>query len=324
MQMTQIDTISSQILKSLFEPEIAALNVEAISKKLGVHRLTVSRRLKSLYKEKIITQVMPRLEWSELGKTLLTLHLMKLRVDDIDASIKTSKKSKEILAYGDVSSERDINRFELSVHDNLESYIANEERRKGPRLSVHHTILTHIPLKGLTHWPIVDLIKNAPGLEKYDTLTGKILTEIFTKDYVRINENAIAKKVGVNRLTVKRRIEKLKNSGLIRRIAPEINWQKVGLPFSVITLIDFEANQRDKIMKTSTTYGRIRWSGACTSESTLNTFILSLHPDLQNYVWWMKKIKERHEKHFGGGSIRAFLPTSMVTWNDPRKLLPST
>lgn len=319
--MTHIDDTSEQILKMLFKPEMAAINVEALSRKLGVHRLTVSRRLDRLYEDGVLTAIQPRIEWGELGCDLITLMLMKLRITDVKARVGVAKRSPEVLAYGAVSSERDINRFEISAHSSLESYISSQEHRRGPNLSPHHTIVAHMPTKKMTHWPLLSLIQNAPGLHSRDSLTQKIITEIFSDDYVRINENAIGRDVGVNRLTVKRRIEKMRKTGLIRRIAPEINWHNLGLPLSVITLIHFDAGKVEKIMDYAASFGRVRWSGPCTTESTLNTFVLSLHPDFRSYVLWVNKVREKYEKWFGGHSIRAFLPSGMVRWNDPRKLL---
>ncbi len=320
--MTGRDRLAFEALQHTFSEGVATLNIEALARKLEVHRLTAARRVERLYEEKVLTPPQPRIEWGKLGRGLMTLTLTKLKAGQRKKRREQAEREPQLLAYGETSSERDINWFELSAWLDIEHYLKRQEKAK--RLNPHHTIIAHMPTRRMAHWPIASLVERAPAMKNMDKLTQNLLLEIFSRSYVKVNENAVARRLGVHRQTVKRRLDAMEKGGLVRRVAPEIRWEKLGLPLCVITLIDFDPAKRGEITKHAASSGRVRWSGPCTSESTLNTFLLSLHADLQGYVDWMEGLRESFEKSMGGHSVRAFVPTEAVVWNDPRKLLEAS
>jgi len=173
-----------------------------------------------------------------------------------------------------------------------------------------------------------------------DELDLRIITEL--QDDGRKASTEIARKLGVPRTTVARRIERLVSQRIIT-IGVFANSQRIGLPLHVMIEVDVEPRKHAAVVAALVTLDEIRWVGTATghydillegmlrSNAHLQHFLIEVLGTIDGitrlstahilgieklaFNWEQMRLANRNETERGGGGITMYRPPKN---DDPR------
>ena len=128
--------------------------------------------------------------------------------------------------------------------------------------------------------------KEEPYEFEIDELDRRIITEL--QDNGRKPSTAIARRLGVPRPTVARRIERLVNQKIIT-VGAFANGQRIGLPIHVMILINIVPQQHECVSEAVIALDEVRWVGVATGPfDLLIEGMLRSHDHLHHFL--LKKL----------------------------------
>jgi Lrp/AsnC family leucine-responsive transcriptional regulator len=251
--ITQKDIL---ILKKLFED--GRMSSSSISKEIDLGREIVNYRIKRLIKENLIVKFIPKINEKAMHYNEYII-LLKLNLDDDISKENFIKENigNKYLAWTIKSKSgwdliirlyaASIDEFKEKLSEILEGY--------SDILANYYTIITSSEIKETEKETVFEnlfnehltkndfaIIKGEQKLLQIDDKDKQII-DLLEND-ARAQYKDIAEKVGVSSDTVKYRIDKLKEQGIIQNIIPIINYNKIGLVYCA-AIIKFNFLNKD-------------------------------------------------------------------------------
>ncbi|MFT4244056.1 MAG: winged helix-turn-helix transcriptional regulator [Candidatus Woesearchaeota archaeon] len=213
----------------------------SISKDIDLGREIINYRIKRLVKENLIVKFVPKLREGS-GSYQEYVILLKLKLEDViskEQFIKNTIGNKYLVWILKSNEGWDliVKLYALNVEE-FQTKLAEILEIFSEVLAKYYTILSANPIKEAQREILLEsvfqdsiqddfqTIKNVEMNFKIDD-TDKELLELLSADG-RVQYKDMAEKLHVSADTVKYRIEKLKQQGLIERFEPVINFSKLG------------------------------------------------------------------------------------------------
>lgn len=235
----------------------------SISKEIDLGREIVNYRIKRLIKENLIVKFVPKINEKALNYQEYII-LLKLNIADEVSREKFIRENvgNKYLIWT-VKSEsgwdlivrlyaQDINEFKEKLQEILNNFssvltsyytiISSEEIKESEKEVLSHNLFDEKMVK--KDFKVIKKTEPIIHLDEKDKQIIKLLEED-----ARIQYKEIADKLDISSDTVKYRIDKMKNQGIIENFAPIINFNKLGL-FQFATIIKFQyldKNEENKL-----------------------------------------------------------------------------
>ncbi|RLF59334.1 MAG: hypothetical protein DRN27_02895 [Thermoplasmata archaeon] len=222
------DEINLRLILYLVSGEGISVNIDALSKSLNLHRVTVKKKLKKLIDLNFIT--LPFYPFSYLYKAYPMLILVKADMPRSKDVIDFFKDDSHIFAAFSCM-EGAYNTFLIEYFKDLESYHGWREKivteykipSREQRSPADATIFTNkLMFKNNPNCLANDLINH---LDKGGNLVIKnevldshyfsILSLLLKGRHIQRNDSFLARELGINRKTIKRRVDRLIEGGII-------------------------------------------------------------------------------------------------------------
>jgi DNA-binding Lrp family transcriptional regulator len=253
------DQLNLRILRYLVSGEGVSINIRAMSKDLKIHRATVKRKLNLLYSSNILTR--PFYPFPYLYEAYPLLILVKADMPRSKDIIDFLKDDSHIFAAFSCM-EGPYNTFLIEFFKDLESYhdwrekIVKEHKipSRGTRSPGDAKIFSNkLTFKYDPNCFINDLsedFKNNKKININDVVLDKNSFDIFVKvmngEHVQRSDAFLSEEIGINRKTVKKRIEILLKEKIIGR--PKCFFPDLFIPPGytfIVTMIEVKSRISD-------------------------------------------------------------------------------
>lgn len=258
MQLLE-DELNLRLLMHMVSGEGASVNISSISKDLGIHRATVKRKLDLLFNSQILTR--PFYPFPYLNEAYPLLILVKADMPRTKYVIDFLKDDSHIFAAFSCM-EGPYNTFLIEFFKDLESYhswrerivndykIPSRENRSPADAYIFSNKLTFkYEPNCLSKYLLKEFEKNnllTINDISLDEYSFKILYNLLKGKYLQRNDTFLSKELGINRKTVKRRLDlliKQKILGEPRCFFPDL-FVPPGYNF-IVSMIEIKSNASD-------------------------------------------------------------------------------
>ena len=325
------DEINLRLLRHLVSGEAASVNIRAISKDLKIHRDTAKRKLESLYNSNILTH--PFYPFSHLYKAYPMLILVKTDMPRSKDVIDFLKDDSHIFASFSCM-EGPYNTFLVEFFKDLESYhdwresivkehkIPSREGRSPGDATIFSNKLTfkydpNCFIKRI----YAEFEKNKKmniGDTTLDKISFKILYNVMNGMHIRRNDTFLSEELGINRKTVKNRMDILMKEKILD--TPKCFFPNLFVPPDynlIVTMIEVKSRISDirNFMINHNNVSRAQEA----STGRYNLLIFSAFKKIENFFNMGEELFSKYP-----GSIGAieniFLSSNMIHAIKPQKL----
>lgn len=325
------DELNLRILRYLVSGQGVKVNISALARKLDIHRATVKRRIENLYENKILNE--PQYPFPQLFKEYPLLILVKADIPRTQDAKEFYKNESNIFAAFSCM-EGPYNTLLIEFFKDLESYHRWREQiiedQKIPsrfnRSAAHVDIFSNkLTFKYEPNCFIKDMKKEYEqkgsitiGEEKLDDASFKILENLTNGKCIRTNDSFIARELGSNRKTVKRRIENLIDEGIIDD--PKCYFPNLFIPPGynlVVTMIEVKSRGDD--IKKYLRYDNHVSRAIETSTERYNILLFSAFQTIEDFFSWGENLNSRFPGCIGAIS-NTILSSRMIHTINPQKV----
>jgi len=325
------DELNLQLLSKLCSGEGLAINLSFLAKKLRRHRNTVRERVRELTSFNVIDR--PISPFFALFKERTLLVAVYADLPDNQQVQRWLRDDSHIFAAFRVR-EGEYNMMLFELHKDLWGYhtwreaIVREGKIPGRGVRVPATPIY------LSNALMEKYAPNAPAqlirqdfLEKrvkeingcaLDELTIRILTSLTSGEGISVNENLLAKALGVHRRTVSDRINKMIDAEIILR--PVCRFPSFFVPPNFLLVFSLVELRKPSEQLTRELYSDPHISLAYRiSEGRYNLLLFEAHLSLEDYLRWELSYSARYPGCFG--SIKnTYLSPRMTISIDQQKV----
>ena len=222
------DDSNLRLLRYLVSGEGVSVNINGLSKSLKIHRMTVKRKLQKLIDEHIITT--PFYPFSYLYMAYPTLILVKADMPRTKDVIDFFKDDSHIFAAFSCM-EGAYNTFLIEYFKDLESYHSWREKivkeykipSREHRSPADATIFTNrLMFKNDPNCLVHDVVQRDQRNERifsdkarFDQNEKAMLSMLLMGEHIQRNDSFLSSELGINRKTVKRKVELMVNGGIL-------------------------------------------------------------------------------------------------------------
>jgi len=325
------DELNLRILRYLVSGQGVKVNISALSRKLDIHRATVRRRIESLNQNKILNE--PQYPFPQLFQEYPLLILVKADIPRTQDAKEFYKNESNIFAAFSCM-EGPYNTLLIEFFEDLESYHRWREQiiidQKLPsrfnRSAAHVDIFSNkLTFKYNPNCFIKSMEKEYDkkgsiviGGKELDDASFNILKNLANGECIRTNDSFIARELGSNRKTVKRRINNLLNEGIIDH--PKCYFPNLFVPPEynlVVTMIEVKTRSDD--IKKYIKYDNHVSRAIETSTERYNILLFSAFQTIEDFFDWGEKLNSKFPGCIGAIS-NTILSSRMIHTINPQKV----
>ncbi len=296
------------LLRSLVSGESVSVNLSALSKKLGKHRNTIRKEILRLFEYEIVNE--PVCPFVRLYQEYPLLVVVRADLPDEKQIHDWVALDKNIFAAYRSRRER-YNMLLLIYHKDVTSYqlwreSLIDEGKIPPRemrLPSHSLYFSNELM--VKYYPSAaiglmdDQLKRKGWIEVNGLALGEfqfqVLKHLVSGGTFKLNENLLSRRLGINRRTVTRRVDRLLRNGWI--LEPVCRFPDLLCPpdyvltYSMLEIL----KERDRIVQAFQNDPHVSMALRISSGG-YNLLIFSAHPDISEHIEW----EESLSKHFPG------------------------
>jgi len=305
--------LNLKLLKLIVSGNGVEINVSELSKDLNKHRNTIRDRVDQLLQHNIINKPQYPFPWlfKELPLMVISRH-----------NFLRDEKTKYFIEYDPAIyaafffKEEEYNTLMISFHKNVcihqewyENTIKNGKippKENGYPSQVLHLgtgcfvkFNPSISIKVIEKNIMEGRHKSIRGYE-LDDLSFKVLKKLLRGEGIRTNENFLAKELNVHRRTIERRINTLREGGIISR--PVCRFPRIIVPPEYIlvkTLFEIR-KQYNQILKSLKSDPHITWMiKAVTGRGGYNLVVFSTFYQIEDHLKWQEELDQRFPSCIG-------------------------
>ncbi|MBS7626287.1 Lrp/AsnC family transcriptional regulator [Candidatus Bathyarchaeota archaeon] len=320
-----------RLLKRLCTGNGLSINLSYLSRHLRKHRNTIRERVRELTRNEVIDR--PVFPFLALFKECPILVAVYADLPDDEKVQDWLRTDNNIFAAFRVR-EGEYNMMLFELHKSLWSYhtwreaIVREGKIPGRGERVPSTALylsneliekyePQAPVQLITEGFKNGQIREINGVE-LDDLTLDILTHLVNGEGISVNENLIAKELGVHRRTVSERVRKLIDAGVI--MGPVCRFPSFFVPPNFLLIFSLIELRRDyeKFIREIHSDPHVSLAYRI-SEGRYNVLLFEAHLNLENYLKWESSYSAKFPNCFG--SIKnTYLSPRMTISIDQQKV----
>lgn len=318
------DPIDLMLLRSICSGHGVEINIAYLSRKLGKHKKTIRERVRALLKHRIIDRpVFPfKALFSEYP--LLVISYSDLPYDD--KTVRWLKEDKNVFAAYRVR-EGESNTVIFEFHKDVWDYhlwreaIAVEGKipERGKRAPSHNYYFSNRAIFKYEPSAAIELIEEEfernGKLEingyKLDKVAVQVLRSLLEGEGVRVNENLLAKELGVSRKTVLNKIAKLQERGLI--LKPLCRFPHFFVPpnfLLILALVELR-EWKEAVIQEVLRDPHVSLAYKI-SEGRYNFLFFEAHRSIEDYLQWESCYAEKYPGCFGSMKISILSPRMTI------------
>ncbi|MFW6041128.1 MAG: hypothetical protein ACOC85_04770 [Thermoplasmatota archaeon] len=325
------DELNLKILRYLVSGKGVKANISALSRRVDIHRATTKRRVESLYELGIINP--PQYSFPQIFKEYPLLVVVKA---DMPRSIEVNnfyQDDSHIFAAFSCM-EGPYNTLLIEFFEDLESYhfwrknIIKERKipSRKTRNPAHAYIFSNkLAFKYEPNCFIRDMRANFEEKDEIilngnvlDKTTFPILENIMKGNCIRTNDSYLARELGSNRKTIKRRINKLLENGIIE--GPRCYFSNLLIPPGYNLIVSMiEVTSKEKEIKEYIQSDDNIPRALETSTGRYNFLIFSAFPTIEEFFDWGERLNSKFQDSLGGIS-NTILSSRMIHTIKPQKV----
>jgi DNA-binding Lrp family transcriptional regulator len=305
------DELNLQLLSKLCSGEGLSINLSYLSRKLGRHRNTIRERVRELIKYKVIDR--PVYPFLALFKERPVLVAVYADLPDNEKVRTWLKKDENIFAAFRIR-EGEYNMMLFELHESLQTYhtwretIVKDGRIPGrsqriPSIAIY---LSNMLIEKYEPNAPIELIKQNYQEKKVtklnsfplDDLSLNILSRLTNGEGISVNENILAKDLGVHRRTVNDRIKKMCDAEIIWK--PLCRFPSFFVPpnfILVFSLVEIRRNS-EEFLKDVSSDPHVSLAYRI-SEGRYNLLLFEAHLSLEDYLRWESFYHSKYQECFG-------------------------
>ena len=305
------------------------VNLSYLSKRLKKHRNTIAKRVRSLLDHKVVDRpVVPFLALFRERPLLVAVYADLLEDEKVS---KWIREDANIFGAYRIR-EGDYNMMLFEFHKDVLSYHAWRDAlvRHGnipDRRTRASSSALYLPNSHIKYDPnaAIDLIeedfakRGEIEINGYilDKLAVNILRHLLEGKGVRVNENFLSKKIGIHRSTIRRRISKMQEEGLIHR--PLCRFPLFFTPSNYLLVFSMlEVKEPRKFLSDISSDPHVSLAQTI-SEGRYNVLLFETHMDMESYLRW-ESIYESKHPGFLGSIKNTYLSPKMTISIDQQKV----
>lgn len=325
------DELNLRLLRYLLSGDGVHVNISELSKELDIHWATAKKKIENLYKNNILNP--PFYTFLQLSEEYPLLVLVKADMPRTQGIKNFYRDDSHIFAAFSCM-EGFYNTFLIEYFGGLEEYhswrgdIVKQDKipDRGERTPAHAEFFSNrLTFK---YEPTCFIDKMADKFEEkgFIELSGqrieddsfRILKKVMKGESIRTNYSYIGRELGVNRKTVKRRIDDLLDKGIIEK--PKCFFPNLFVPPGynlIITLIEATSDLsdiKDYLKKDENVPMAIE-----TSTERYNFLVFSAFESIEEFFEWGEKLNAKHPDNIGAIS-KTILSSRMVHLIEPQKV----
>ena len=324
------DELNLRILKMICAGEGVSVNYSYLSKKLKKHRDTIKKRVNALFRNKIINQpvypffgqfkIHPLMGLVQADIPLNEQFEKWISTDDhIFAAYRLRRGEYNVLL---ILFHRNILRYQLWRKSLVkEGKIPPRDIRYPSSASFFSTqmMIKYAPSAAV---PLLKEVFEERGKitlndYKLNKLDLEILDNLANGEGVRINEHFLAKKLGINRKTVRQRIDKLLKENMILR--PVCRFSAFFCPpdsVLVIALLEVKKDERE-LVKYFRKDPHISLAFQICS-GRYNYLLFEVFEEVEDHIKWEHELNQRFGGCFGASDAIYLTPNMMINMDQQK------
>jgi len=304
------DRLNLLLLRDICAGNGLEVNLAYLSRRLKRHRNTVRDRVRSLLSHKIVDRpVVPFLGLFRECPLLVVVYA------DLPEDEKVSKwiaEDRKIFGAYRVR-EGEYNMMLFEFHKDVWSYhvwreaLVSEGRIPGRGERTPSNALYFSNKLILKYQPsaAIDLIEEhfaGQGEIKIngyvlDELALKVLRHLLNGNGVRVNENFLSKKIGIHRSTIRRRILKMQEEGLIH--SPLCRFPLFFTPSNLLLVFSMVEVRKPRPFLSDIANDSHVSLAYRISEGRYNVLLFESHPSIEDYLRWERTYEDKYRGCFG-------------------------
>jgi DNA-binding Lrp family transcriptional regulator len=305
------DELNLQLLSKLCSGEGLSINLSYLSRKLRRHRNTIRERVRELIKYKVIDR--PVYPFLALFKERPLLIAVYADLPDNEKVRTWLKEDANIFAAFRIR-EGEYNMMLFELHENLQTYhtwretIVKDGKIPGRSQRIPSTAvyLSNMLMEKYEPNAPTELIKQNYQEKKVTKLNGcplddlslSILSRLTNGEGISVNENILAKDLGVHRRTVNDRIQKMCDAEIIWK--PLCRFPSFFVPPSFILVFSLVEVRRlsEEFLKDISSDPHVSLAYRI-SEGRYNMLLFEAHLSLEDYLRWESFYNSKYPECFG-------------------------
>lgn len=331
MNMMLSDKLNLNILRKICSGQGLDVNLRYLSSVLNKHRETVRRRVLELQERKIIDR--PIFPFIELYREYPVFVIAYADLPDDENVVRWVKTDKHVFGAFKVR-EGDYNMMLFEFHRSLDDYMRWRDRltiegkipeRAGRTPSSAIYVSNQLVFKyepnsaiKLIEREFEEKGKVTLNDQVIDEVSLKILSMLVNGKGIRVNENLLARELGIHRATVKKRIGKMVEAGII--LEPLCRFPAFFVPpdyLLVFSLVEVKS-KKEEVEKRILADPHVSLAYRI-SQGRYNLLLFETHKSIEEYLIW----EDEYVKRFPGcfGSIKNnYLTPKMTISIDQQKV----
>lgn len=319
------DKLNLRILREICSGQGLDVNLRYLSSALDKHRETIRKRVMELQEARVIDR--PIFPFIELFKEYPVFVTAYADLPDDESVVKWVEEDKHIFGAYKVR-EGDYNMILFEFHKSLDEYLKWRDRltteRKIPeRTARSPSSVIYVSNRRITKYDpsaAISLIDQHFQEQKRIVLNGYALNDVSLKILrmltsgrgIRLNENLLARKLGIHRATVKKRISKLIDAGVV--LNPLCRFPAFFVPpefllvFSLVEVKDKIAEIEKHIQEDPHVSLAYR-----VSQGRYNLLLFETHKTIEDYLAWEDEYIKRYPEGFGSIKNNYLTPKMTVS-----------
>lgn len=324
------DELNLRILRMVCSGEGVSVNYSCLSKKLKKHRDTIKKNVSQLFKHKILNQpVYPFFGQFKLHSLMILVQAdiplneqfeKWISTDEhIFAAYKLRRGEYNVLL---ILFHRNILRYQLWRKSLVrEKKIPPRETRYPSSASFFSTqmMIKYEPSAAI---PLLKEVLETRGnitLNNYklNKLSFEILENLTKGEGIRINENFIAKKLNVNRKTIRQRIDKLINENMV--LKPVCRFPAFFCPpdsVLVIALLEVKKNEEEVVRHLKKDPHVSFAFQVCSGR--YNYLLFEVFEEVADHIRWEHELNKKFGGCFGASDATYLTPNMMINMDQQK------
>ncbi len=330
--MTYLDNkVDLRILKHILSGKGVHVNISELSRRQDIHWATAKKKLQSLYDTSILNP--PFYPFLQLFDEFPLLVLVKADMPRTKGVKKFYRKDPHIFAAFSCM-EGFYNNYLIEFFKSLEDYhswrseIAKQNKipSRGERTPAHADFFSNrLTFKYEPNCFLEELIKEFKenegvelGNQRIEGERFKILKTVMTGECIRTNYSYIGRKIGVNRKTVKRRIENMLDEGIIEK--PRCFFPNLFVPpgYNLIVTMIEAISEREEVKQYLKDDDNIP-RAIETSTGRYNFLVFTAFESVEEFFEWSRKLDSKFPGNIGAIS-KTILSSKMIHLIEPQKI----